>query len=81
MQNMDLEKKADRLCEKLLHPNGDTLARQVRDGLISKQEAEQIIREVYRAFLKNCQRKIPSAQAEGLEELGIRVPVLVLEMI
>lgn len=81
MQNIELEKKADRLCEKLLHSKGDTLARQVRDGLIGKQEAEWIITETYRAFLKNCQRKIPSAQAEGLKELGVRVPVLVLEMI
>lgn len=77
----DLEKKADRLCGKLLHPDGDTIARQVRDGLIDRRKAERIIGEAYRAFLRDCRRRAPYAQAEGLEELGVRVPVLVLEMI
>ena len=29
---IDLEMKADRLCEKLLHPGGGTITRQVGDG-------------------------------------------------
>lgn len=77
----DLERKTDRLCGKLLHPDGDTIARQVRDGLIGRREAERIIGEVCGAFLRDCRRQAPHAQAEGLEELGVRVPVLVLEMV
>lgn len=76
----DLERFEDRLYGKLSRPGGDTIARQVRDGLIDKAEAERRIEGVYRAYLQNCRRDAPVDQADGLEKLGIKVPTLILDM-
>lgn len=76
----DIEAMVDRLCEKALKLDEDTLARQVQDGRITKEEARERIMRIYIDFLKDCWRKAPLDKAVGLEELGVKVPKLVLTM-
>ncbi|WP_432623885.1 hypothetical protein [Bifidobacterium sp.] len=76
----DVEQMVDRLCQKALKPEEDTLAAQVRDGRIGIQEAEERIVEVYVSFLQECWRDAPLNDAAGLQELGVKVPKLVLDM-
>ena len=76
----DVEQMVDRLCQKALKPEEETLAAQVKDGRISIQEAEERIAEIYVSFLQECWRNAPLNEAAGLQELGARVPKLVLDM-
>ena len=76
----DIETMVDRLCEKARRLDDDTLARQVQDGRITKKEAQERIMQIYVDFLKDCWRKAPLDAAVGLEELGVKVPKLVLAM-
>ena len=76
----DVEQMVDRLCQKALKPEEETLAAQVKDGRISIQEAEERIAEIYVSFLQECWRNAPLNEAAGLQELGARVPRLVLDM-
>ena len=76
----DVEQMVDRLCQKALKPREDTLAAQVKDGRIGIQEAEERIAEIYVSFLRECRRNAPIDEAAGLQELGVKVPRLVLDM-
>ena len=76
----DVEQMVDRLCQKALRPEEDTLAAQVKDGQLGIQEAEERIAEIYVSFLQECWRKAPLNEAAGLQELGVKVPRLVLDM-
>ena len=76
----DVEQMVDRLCQKASKPEEDTLAAQVKDGRIGIQEAEERIAEIYVVFLQECWRNAPLNEAAGLQELGVKVPRLVLDM-
>lgn len=76
----DIETMVNGLCEKARRIDGDTLAKQVQDGRIAKDEAQERIMRIYVDFLKDCWRKAPLEEAVGLEELGVKVPKLVLTM-
>ena len=76
----DIETMVDGVCGKARRLDEDTLARQVQDGRITKEEAQERIMRIYVDFLKDCWRKAPLDAAAGLEKLGVRVPKLVLTM-
>ena len=76
----DIEQMVERLRAKALEDDADTLARQVGDGRITRDEAREEIALIYVGFLKDCWRRAPIDKAAGLEELGIRVPRLVLDL-
>ncbi|MDR3912098.1 MAG: hypothetical protein Q3X74_02850 [Bifidobacterium sp.] len=76
----DIETMVDKLCGKARNLDGDTIAMQVKDGRITKDEARERIMRIYVAFLQDCWRKAPFNEAMGLNELDVRVPTLVLDM-
>lgn len=76
----DIETMVDRVCGKARRLDGDTLAGQVQDGRIAKEEAQERIMRIHVDFLKGCWREAPLDTAVGLEELGVKVPKLVLTM-
>ena len=76
----DTEQMVDRLCQKALKPEEETLAAQVKDGRISIQEAEERIAEIYMSFLQECWRNAPLNEAVGLQELGVKVPKFALDV-
>ena len=76
----DTEQMVNRLCQKALKPEEEILAAQVKNGRISIQEAEECIAEIYVSFLQECWRNAPLNEAAGLQDLGVKVPKLVLDV-
>lgn len=79
-KHMDIERFVEELCETALLPPKDTLARQVADGRVSKEEAQKQVMQAYSDYLRECMANAPVDIAVGLEQVGVRVPTLIFSM-